>query len=228
MAGTPNTQIAGAVSYEVNSGWVTHGIDESAQNRYFVFKERAPRSYCIEAVLGGATYFPLDPNLTLFADSTGATVLATNTDGSGEPPQNKGSRICYISTLAAGTSAIRMIKINVPVTAGSGDSGFVRLRVVDTTLWSTNVTADCAAVKPLTVTVTNSSSGSHTVAFYIGNSAIGSSTNALSNGIASVSYCNLPVAPFASGPIFVAHTAAPGVLAGTVNSAGTILDLMSR
>ena len=133
QAGTPNTTATGAVSYEVGQGWVTHGIDESSQNRWFAFKEVGTRSYCVEAALGTATYLPLDPNLTLYSDSSGTTVYLTNTDGASEPPQNKGSRVCYISPTASGSTFIRLIKVNVPIVASSGDSGFVRLRVVETT-----------------------------------------------------------------------------------------------
>jgi hypothetical protein len=133
QAGTPNTTASGAVSYEVGQGWVTHGIDESSQNRWFAFKEVGTRSYCVEAALGTATYLPLDPNLTLYSDSSGTTVYLTNTDGASEPPQNKGSRVCYISPTAFGSTFIRLIKVNVPIVASSGDSGFVRLRVVETT-----------------------------------------------------------------------------------------------
>jgi hypothetical protein len=134
LAGTPNTTAAGAVSYEVGAGWVTDGVDESSQNRWFVFTELAGRSYCVEAALGPATYFPLDPNLTLYSDSAGTVVYLSNTDGVGEPPQYRGSRICYQSALALATTFARPIKVNVPITAGSGDSGFMRVRVIDTTL----------------------------------------------------------------------------------------------
>jgi hypothetical protein len=134
QAGTPNTIAAGAVSYEVGGGWVTHGVDESSQNRWFAFTELAGRSYCVEAALGPATYFPLDPNLTLYSDSAGTVIYLSNTDGVAEPPQNKGSRVCYQSPLGLGATQVRLFKVNVPITAGSGDSGFVRTRVIDTTL----------------------------------------------------------------------------------------------
>ena len=134
QAGTPNTTAAGAVSYEIGAGWVTDGVDESSQNRWFALKEFAGRSYCVEAALGPATYFPLDPNLTLYSDSAGTVVYLSNTDGAGDLPQNKGSRVCYQSPLGVGATQVRLFKVNVPITAGSGDSGFVRARVVDTTL----------------------------------------------------------------------------------------------
>jgi len=133
QAGTPNTTAAGAVSYEVGGGWVTHGVDESSQNRWFAYTELAGRSYCVEAALGPATYFPLDPNLTLYSDSAGTVAFLSNSDGVGEPPQNKGSRVCYQSPQAVGATFVRLFKVNVPITAGSGDSGFVRARVIDTT-----------------------------------------------------------------------------------------------
>jgi hypothetical protein len=134
QGGTPNTTVAGAVSYEMGEGWVTHAVDESNQNRWFVYKELAGRSYCVEAALGAATYFPLDPALTLYTDGTGGTVYLSNTDGIGDPTMIKGSRICYQSALAVNASTLRYMKVNVPVTPGSGDSGFVRIRITDTTL----------------------------------------------------------------------------------------------
>lgn len=134
QGGTPNTTAAGAVSYEVGGGWITDGVDESSQNRWFVFSELAGRSYCVEATLAPATYFPLDPSLTLYTDSSGTVVYLSNTDGAGEPPQYKGARVCYQSALAVGTSTARLFNVNVPITAGSGDSGFARTRVIDTTL----------------------------------------------------------------------------------------------
>ena len=138
-AGTPNTTAAGAVSYEVGQGWVTHAIDEAAQDRWFTFREVAGRSYCIEAAIGVATYVPLDPSLTLYSDTSGTTQLAANADGTSEPPMNKGARICYASSIAQTTTspaanALRAFKVTTPITAGSGDSGFIRVRVVESTL----------------------------------------------------------------------------------------------
>jgi hypothetical protein len=133
-ASTPNTTAAGSVSYEVGTGWVTDGVDEGNQNRWFAFLELAGRSYCVEGTLGPASYFPLDPNLTLYSDSAGTVVYLTNTDGAGEPPQYRGSRVCYQSPLGVGATQVRLFKVNLPITAGSGDSGFVRARVIDTTL----------------------------------------------------------------------------------------------
>lgn len=68
-AGTPNSTAAGAVSYEVGQGWTTHAIDEAAQDRWFTFREVGGRSYCIEAAVGVATYFALNPSLTLYSDT---------------------------------------------------------------------------------------------------------------------------------------------------------------
>jgi len=131
-AGTPNTTAAGAVSYEIGAGWITDGIDINSQTRWFIYTELASRSYCVEAALGPATYFPLDPSITLYSDSAGTVVYLSNTNGTGEPTQYKGSRVCYQSPLALGTSTSRLYNVNVPVTGT--DSGFVRTRVVDTTV----------------------------------------------------------------------------------------------
>lgn len=138
----PNITAAASVPYEVGQGWVTHYFDEAVQTRWFRFGETMGRSYCVEAVQGSVSPIQLDPNLNVYTDATGATVLAsngalTNNDGGGDPFFIKGSRICYISPLAWNVpSAIRAIKLNVPITAGSGDSGNIRLRVVETTLFA--------------------------------------------------------------------------------------------
>ena len=133
-AGTPNTTAAGAVSYEVGQGWVSSYVDETAQNRWFAYKEFAGRSYCVDAAMGSGTSFPLDPNLTLYTDTTGATVFLANSDSTLEPPRNKGATICYASPLASGT-LVRAFKVNVPIVAASGDSGLVRTQVVESSLY---------------------------------------------------------------------------------------------
>ncbi len=131
-AGTPNTTAAGAVSYEIGAGWVTDGVDVNSQTRWFIFNEFAGRSYCVEASLGPATYFPLDPLVTLYSDLAGNVVYLSNNDGAGEAPQYRGSRVCYQSALAVGTSTARLFSVNVSVSGT--DSGFLRTRVIDTTL----------------------------------------------------------------------------------------------
>jgi len=134
FAGTPNTTAAGAVSYEVGQGWVSDNVAETAQNRWFAFKENPGRSYCVDAAMGSGTYFPLDPNLTIYTDTTGVTPYLSNTDSALEPPRNKGATICYASPLTA-AGAVRAFKLNVPVVSGSGDSGLVRTQVIETTLF---------------------------------------------------------------------------------------------
>ena len=134
LAGTPNTTAAGAVSYEVGQGWISDYVDETTPIRWFAYKEFAGRSYCVEASMGSGTYFPLNPDLTLYTDATGATAYLSNLDGTIEPPRNKGATICYSSPLTAG-SVVRAVKVNVPVTAGSGDSGLVRVRALESTLY---------------------------------------------------------------------------------------------
>lgn len=132
VQGTQNITAAGAVSYEVGAGWVTDGVDVNSQTRFFIFTEFAGRSYCVEGSLGPATYNPLDPIVTLYTDLTGITAYLSNNDGTGDAPQYKGSRVCYQSALALGTNTPRLFSVNVSVSGT--DSGFIRTRVVDTTL----------------------------------------------------------------------------------------------
>jgi hypothetical protein len=136
----PNTTAANSVPYEVGQGWATHYFDEAVQTRWFRFGEVGGRSYCVEAVQGSVSPIALDPNLALFTDLTGATPLVVsgitlaNNDGAGEPYLVKGSRVCYIAPGTFGVPVIRTAKLNVPITAASGDAGNIRLRIVETTL----------------------------------------------------------------------------------------------
>ncbi|MCC6194107.1 MAG: hypothetical protein IT518_06515 [Burkholderiales bacterium] len=174
IAGVPNTAVGGAVSYEVGQGWTTQAVDEAAQDRWFTFREVGGRSYCIEATLGVATYFALNPSVTLYADTTLATQLGANDDGAGEPPMNKGARLCFMSTIAVSNvsppaSAIRALRVTVPIAAGSGDSGFVRVRVVESTLVAHR------AYDGWRFTLSNSGTTSVAGAFYV--PSTGKSTN---------------------------------------------------
>jgi hypothetical protein len=160
FATPPNTTSTASVSYEVGQGWVTHYFDEVIQNRWFRFGETRGRSYCIEAVQGSVSPIQLDPNISVYTDTSAATLLTvanvpqTNNDGGGDPIFLKGSRTCYVSPLAWNQpSTVRLIKLNVPIT--SGDSGNIRLRIVETTMYAdllgTNYGTSCG------VTVTNTS-----------------------------------------------------------------------
>ena len=140
-AGTPNTTAANAVAYDVGSGWATHYFDENTQTRWFRFSEIGGYSYCIEAVQGPISPIQLDPNLAVYTDASGTTILSIsgsqliNDNGVGEPAMQKGSRICYITPTTYGTQTIRAIKLNVPIVVGSGDTGFIKFRIVNTTLF---------------------------------------------------------------------------------------------
>ena len=170
-AGTQNTTAAGAVSYEVGAGWVTHSVDVNAQDRWFAFTEFAGRSYCVEAALGVATYFPLDPNLTLYSDSNGTNVFLANDNGAADPSQNKGARVCYQSPLAVGATLVRLFKVTVPIVANSGDSGFVRVRVTETSLIFPVISLkndnNGTAIKTVVVYVTNNTTVDINASLYV-------------------------------------------------------------
>lgn len=140
QATPPNTSAANSVPYEVGQGWATHYFDESNQTRWFRFAEGFNRSYCIEAVQGSVSPIQLDPNLAVYTDASGMTPLVVagvtlaNNDAVGAPFFVKGARICYISPLTTNTASVRAIKLNIPITAASGDAGNIRLRIVETTL----------------------------------------------------------------------------------------------
>jgi hypothetical protein len=228
-AATPNTSAAGAVSYEVGQGWVSHGVDETGQNRWFSLREVAGRSYCVEAALGTATYLPLDPNLNVYQDSAGTTVLFSNNDGASEPPQNKGARVCYPSPLALTAAkdptpqvtTVRLFMVNVPIAAGSGDSGFVRVRVLDTTLWaeSYKVTGSGFGSADTLVHVANSSNARITGSFYLAGYG---QTGTITVGLQSQKEFNLStlmtvgsMSSF-SGAVYFLHNGAPGAITGWV------------
>jgi hypothetical protein len=138
FAGTPNTTPAGAVSYEVGQGWVSAYYDETTPDRWYSYAEIGSRSYCIEAVQSSVSPIPLDPKVYAYTDPTGAAYLVVNglqvanDNGGGDPYFVKGARACYIAP--AGGVVVRGLKVSAPLAAGSGDSGFVKFRVVETTL----------------------------------------------------------------------------------------------
>jgi hypothetical protein len=135
-----NTTASGAIAYEVGQGWVSTSFDETSQTRWFTFAELPGLSYCIEAVSGSATNMQLDPNLALYSDATGTTTLnvsgtpLTSNDAAGDPYFIKGARICYVAQASGTSFVIRSFKVNTPILSGSGDAGFVKVRVVDTSL----------------------------------------------------------------------------------------------
>jgi hypothetical protein len=146
LATPPNTTAANAVSYEIGQGWVSHYFEESTQNRWFKFTTVGGRSYCIEAAQGSDSPVPLDPNLTYFFDAAGATTALTNSNGPNQPAMTTGSRICFVDTTSLDTRTIRSTRLNVPIATGSGDNGYMRFRIYDTTVvagidWDTSFAA---------------------------------------------------------------------------------------
>jgi hypothetical protein len=136
-AGAPNTTAANSVTYEVGHGWTTHYFDEATQTRWFKFGEVGGHSYCIEAAQGPVSPIQLNPNLAVFSDTAGTTVL----NSIAATALTSGSRLCYISPMSTfGMTATRSVKLNVPVASGSADAGYIRLRIIDTTLVSSSST----------------------------------------------------------------------------------------
>ncbi len=99
----------------------------------FTFVTWGGRSYCFEAAQGSDSSTQLNPALALFAAANETTLLASNTDDASlEPSMYSGSRICWIDSGAGRTQ--RLIRLNVPIGAGSGDVGFMRFRAYETTV----------------------------------------------------------------------------------------------
>jgi hypothetical protein len=135
LSATPvNTTAAAAVSYEVGQGWVSHYIDESTQNRWFKFTTVGGRGYCVEAAQGSDSPVAFNPNVTVYTDVNGTTTLGSNENGSFDPPMTLGARYCFADSNTLDTRTVRTIRVNVPLIAGSGDNGYVRLRVYESTI----------------------------------------------------------------------------------------------
>jgi hypothetical protein len=45
-----------------------------------------------------------------------------------------GSRICFVDTTSLDARTIRSTRLNVPIATGSGDNGYMRFRIYDTTV----------------------------------------------------------------------------------------------
>lgn len=129
-----NTTAAAAVSYDVGQGWVSHYFDENNTNRWFKFTTVGGRSYCIEASQGSDTHIALNPNVTYYSDAAGTAQVATNDTGLFEPPMTLGARTCFVDSTALDTRTVRTVKVNVPLALGTGDNGYARLRIFDTTI----------------------------------------------------------------------------------------------
>ncbi|MCA3024736.1 MAG: hypothetical protein ING73_16990 [Rhodocyclaceae bacterium] len=237
----PNTTAANAVPYEVGQGWVTHSFDESTTTRWFSYGESAGRSYCLEAVQGPISPVLLDPSITAYTSTTGTVVLTSlqavyvasspvqSDNGAGDPVRIKGARACYIAPTAPGTTAIRAFKVSVPIGAGSGDAGFLRIRVVDTTMYSPSGTTSVVSFNQCNVMMTISNLSTSTMkvvlsmpAASISGNSPGTSTrtaNIPANRAANMDLVgqilDSPPTQIVTGPVYVAHDGPPGMLAGT-------------
>ncbi|MFN5028291.1 MAG: hypothetical protein ACK5D9_04055 [Burkholderiales bacterium] len=222
-AAPPNTTAANSVPLEVGQGWTTHYFDEATQTRWFRFGEVGGRSYCLEAVQGPLSPVQLDPNINVYTDTTGANLLSANSvpqsndNGGGNPNFIRGARTCYIAPTTFNTTTVRSLKLTVPVAANSGDAGYVRLRVVDTTLFLARASAGyssdpSSAPHPMSAAIYfgNATAQSITASIYFGSrgAAFGVAANA-----SLESYVGGPIdAGVGSAPLYVAHNGPPGAL----------------
>lgn len=229
VATLPNTIAANAIAYEVGQGWVSHHFDESVQTRWFTFGETARHSYCVEVVPGSATGIQLDPSVTVYSGADGATVLVDangttvqNSNGGGDPNFIKGARICYLSPSPGTTNPTRSFKVTVPIAAGSGDSGFVRIRVTNTTMFA-SCALDPTGIGP--GGMLHNASGS-SIVYWVwlvptGGQASQMATsagNASAYGTGSLYYQPVFAAPNTWSTCFLAHTAPPGTVSAWINT----------
>ena len=141
LATPPNTSVGGAVAYEVGQGWITTAIDSGSPARWYVYGEMSGRSYCVETATGSLSPIAIETRVDVYTDSTGTTALTgngftvSNDVTTGEPIYVDGSRSCYIADGVAPTNALRYVKVSAPSMA-AGDAGYVKFRVVETTLFA--------------------------------------------------------------------------------------------
>lgn len=230
---TPNNStVAGAIAFEVGQGWVSHYFDEGTQNRWFKFAEIGGHSYCVEAVQGSASSVQLDPNVALYADSAGSATLnlsgvpITSNDAAGDPHFIKGARACYIAQAPDTSTVVRAFKVNVQIAASSGDAGFVKIRVVNTTLQSpcfARVNASFSPPSPPTGAVSNLTSSTISIsARMLGTEVVSAPTAAVIAGDRSAGYFSVGVTQTGyygqQGRCLLAHNGPPGALLGSVST----------
>jgi hypothetical protein len=166
MAIPPNTTAANATAYEIGQGWVSHYFDESATNRWFNFPAIGGRSYCLEAVLGSDTVVQLNPTLDVYSGQggyPGRTLMGSSAYQEVDPPLYLGARYCFVeNAVNLGQGNWHSVNVKVPIAAGSGDNGYVRLRIYDTTI---------VAAMPVT-NASGTPTGNHVGLFNLGNFSV--------------------------------------------------------
>ncbi len=84
-----NTDVSGAVQYEIGQGWLSSYFDVSEAERWFTFKEESGHSYCVEVAQGSLSPTNLPAQIDIYSDEGGSTLLtsynrtlsASNPDG---------------------------------------------------------------------------------------------------------------------------------------------------
>lgn len=205
-----NTVAAAAVSYEVDQGWVSHYVQESAQNRWFKFTTVGGRSYCIEAAQGSDTHIALNPNLTYYLDSAGTSAALSNDNGTGEPAMTLGARICFVDNGTLDVRTVRSARLNVPIAASSGDNGYYRFRVTDTTVvaghdWNLDMSIPYEQRKEAQFHVHNLTGAAVTVSYQTSGACASTTITCSTNPTGT-----LTVAPRTSGLILVGQNGTMG------------------
>jgi hypothetical protein len=128
-AAADNTTQAEAVSLMVGQmPLLTPAITDASPERWYKWRVRAGRSYCVEVSTGDTENNASDSTLEVLRGP--GTLLLGNDDAVTEPDGYRSSRICYISsTLDAAENFARVQDL------GTGSHQY-RIRVVETTLFS--------------------------------------------------------------------------------------------
>ena len=131
-----NTDAFGAIQYEIGQGWITSYFDASESERWFTFKEEGGHSYCVEVAQGSLSPNSLPSQIDIYSSEAGSTLLTSNNRTLSEAnAEGAPSRICYISPQSQG-EIIRAVKVSAISVSSNSTSGYLKLRILDTTLFA--------------------------------------------------------------------------------------------
>jgi len=107
---------------------VTVAFNFNTEEKWYVFKLRAGRSYCAEVTTGSQELNLTDPIVAVF-QSNGASVIASNDDTSTEPDSVTQSRACFV--LPSAGSEVTYVRVTHLVNATRTH----QMRLVETTMF---------------------------------------------------------------------------------------------
>ncbi len=131
-----NTDVSGAVQYEIGQGWLSSYFDVSEAERWFTFKEESGHSYCVEVAQGSLSPTNLPAQIDIYSDEGGSALLTSyDRTLSVSNPDGAPARICYISPASEGETT-RAVEISATTVFPSAASGYLKMRILDTTFFA--------------------------------------------------------------------------------------------